>query len=453
MYWAGDTSEFITSVWLFDNPVEPGDGWLSVEGRPPEREGIAGLSKKGMDSVLITNVIDSILHGVQGAGDALRPTEFISGEIDRVARLAGIEPVGPKAAQVLSQILSRSLRLAQKVYDFSVPGKTLTETIAPAIVIDQKYSKPIRKARQEADRSLPVQTFARTPGMNRARLITPWSDVADAISNLVLPLGKWQTTRASVSDLESLAEIESFATVVAIRAIGSTVPDIIAKTIPELASGQTVWVPASAAAWIASMCGIEIEEAKRSEAGLLWADDDAIAIPQLGKIASCTISADVVVGAHIDAIWTGLSPGANNTIVRWWLMWAVRHWMLATAVQLQDHGWVITDVGVGSIGVAGNESQMDDLTYAAVASGLIYQHKGVKSPMSNVPDKVAPAGKINSTNSVHVAQIRAASGTAYPAVAMELDRSNEMQTEAERKQQVMQIIGKVQDGADDFKLE
>ena len=453
MFWAGKTSEFSTSVWLFDNPVEPGDGWLSLEGAAPDRRALGDIGRKSMDNVVLTNVISSILHQSDDDNQFMRSSEFIVGELDRVARLAGIEPVGPVAAHILSAILSRSLRLAQKVYDFSVPGRTLAETVAPSITIEQTYSKAIRSARQDSERMLPVQTFARTPGMMRARLIAPWSDIASEVNRTILPTGKWQVTRATVGELESLGEIESFATVVSIKAVKSTMPDIVASAIPALAAGKSVWMPAEIAAWVSTVCAIDVDEAKRSEGAIKWECDESIALPELGKIANCTVSADVVYGAHIDAIWSGLAQDSGNTAVRWWLMWVVRKWMLYGAEVMQRAGVTVTDIGMGSIGVAVEESSLDILTAAAVKAGLVYQHRGISRPALHTPESITPNGRASSPDSVHISQIRAASGAAYPAVASELDRSNELQTDGERKKVVKQIIEDIQNDADDYTLE
>lgn len=453
MHWAEPTTEFVTSVWLFDNPVEPGDGWLSVEGGSPERVAINGANKRGMENVVLTNVIDSILRGAEGSAAHLRPTEFIVGEIDRVARMAGIEPVGPKASQVMSKMLSRSLRLAQKVYDFSIPGRTITETIAPSIAVENRYSKAIRGARPDTEKMLPVQTFARTPEMIRARMIAPWAGIVAEINEMVLPIGKWQTTRATVSDLESLGDIQSFATVVAVRAVHTALPEVISKAIPQLASGKTVWMPASAAAWMATICALDIEEARRSEAGARWGDDELIAFPFLGKIADCTVSADVIYGAHVNAIWEGVAAGASSSIVRWWLMWAVRIAMLKSAAAMSDRGAVVTDIGVGAIGVAVREDEAETVMAAGADAGLVYQRRETRAGTGSALRASVSGDSQAYGAGVMLAQIRAAAGAAYPAVAMELDRSNEVQAEKDRKLIVRDIMTKIQDGEEDFSLE
>lgn len=453
MYWAEPTTEFVTSVWLFDNPVEPGDGWLSVEGGSPERLALQVVGQRGLESVVLTNVIDSILRGTEGSAAHLRPTEFVVGELDRVARLVGIEPVGPRASQAMSKVLSRSLRLAQKIYDFSVPGRTITETIAPSIAVEDRYSKAIRGARPDTEKMLPVQTFARTPEMLRARMIAPWAAIVAEINEMVLPVGKWQTTRATVSDLESLGEIQSFATVVAVRAVHATLPEVISKAIPQLAAGKTVWMPASAAAWMATICALDIEEARCSEAGARWGDDDLIAFPSLGKIADCTVSADVIYGAHINAIWEGMAAGASSSIVRWWLMWAVRISMLKSAAAMSRNGAVVTDIGVGTIGVAIREDVAEVVMAAGADIGLVYQRRETAAAKGAAQHAGVSGAEQAAGAGVMLAQIRAAAGAAYPAVALELDRSNEVQTEKDRKSIVRHIIGKIQDGEEDFSLE
>lgn len=367
-----------------------GKGWASINGKSAFR--VTTPKELSKDVIWLTNLEQQIFW-ISGAVrvPSLRESEYLETDLAQIMREFGLDPkrlTSPKVAEQLSEIFSRTMKIAMDHYHFDEAPKTkLLPAIRQACMPqDESVSMEVDEAMSQSYLPIMECSKAKVDGAVKITLKRPRLAHARQVLDTALPDGAWQFMTADQLPQDKdkmewlMAQKKPILAKVVLKGYLENAPVWASSMLKLGEAGATIgrkkersWMTLQEMVYFSRYCKLDIKAVWMAEGWQQLPDQKGLC--QMGELSDLSIALGFLAEAH----WLALSApsrhpvsGKNSMVTprACWLKATDRFLCFASAMPLATAGFTIINYGQGEVQVLVRSEKLAQLIDLLPLCGL-----------------------------------------------------------------------------------